>query len=97
MGDDKKPPRNCFRGGTVCYCVGRSIKRELLAELLELVSDELNLGSDDDLDGGLTGTDDASSAGGLDDLLVNQQTVLDFQSQTGDAVIWAVGFSFSSL
>ena len=84
---DKKPPRNFFRGGTVCYRVGRGFRQELLAELLELVSDELNLGSDDDLDGGLTGTDDAGSAGGLDDLLVNQQTVLDFQSQTGDAVV----------
>ena len=84
---DKNPPRNFFRGGTVCYRVGRGIRRELLAELLELVSDELDLGSDDDLNGGLTGTDNASSAGGLDDLLVNQQTVLDFQSQTGNAVV----------
>ena len=23
--DDKKPPRNFFRGGTICYRVGRSI------------------------------------------------------------------------
>ena len=45
--DDKKPPRNCFRGGTVIHCVGRSIKRILLAELLELVGHELDLGSDD--------------------------------------------------
>ena len=85
--DNKKPPRNFFRGGTVCYRVGRGFRQELLAELLELVSDELDLGSDDDLNGGLTGTDNASSAGGLDDLLVNQQTVLDFQSQTGDCPV----------
>ena len=74
---DKKPPPELLPGaGPLCHCVGRSFNRELLAELLELVGDELDLGSDNDLDGGLTGTDDASSAGGLDDLLVNQQTVL---------------------
>ena len=59
----------------------------LLCDLLELLVDELNLGSDDDLNRGLARTDNAGSAGGLNLLLVNQQTVLDFQSQTSDAVV----------
>ena len=56
-------------------------------QLLELVEDELNLRSDDDLHRGLARADNAGSTGGLDLLLVNQQAVLDFQSQTGDAVV----------
>ena len=65
---------------------GASWKRSL-SQLLELVVDELDLGSDNDLDRGLAGTDNAGSAGGLDLLLVHLITVLDFQSQTGDAVV----------
>jgi len=60
---------------------------ELLCQLLELLEHELNLGSNDDLHGVLARADNAGGAGGLDLSLVYQQTVLDFQTQAGDAVV----------
>ena len=53
----------------------------LFYELLELVSHELHLGSDDDLHGGLSGTDDAGYAGGLEGLLIHQEAILDLEAQ----------------
>ena len=67
--------------------MGHSIQLNLLCELLELFVYKLNLGSDDDLHSGLARADDTGGTGGLDLSLVDQQAVLHFQTQTGDAVI----------
>lgn len=58
----------------------------LLTELLEFVVNKVDLGADDDLDAGLAGTQNTGGTCSLDLLVVSQQTVLQFQSQTGDAV-----------
>ena len=58
-----------------------------LHEFLELVSNKLNLGADNDLNSGLARTDDAGNTSGLDLLLVYEQGVLDLEAQTGDAVV----------
>lgn len=58
-----------------------------LHEFLELVSNKLNLGADNDLNSGLARTDDAGNTSGLDLLLVYEQGILDLEAQTGDAVV----------
>ena len=59
----------------------------LLQHLLQLVINELNLGSDNDLASGLAGADNTGSTGSLNGLLVDSSAVLDLEAQTGSAVV----------
>ena len=59
----------------------------VLQHLLQLIVDELDLGSDDDLASGLAGADDTGSTGSLDGLLVDSSAVLDLKAQTSSAVV----------
>lgn len=67
--------------------VGRMRLAFSLQHLFQLVSNKLNLGSDNDLNAVLTGTDYAGNTCALDLLLIHQQAILDLHAQTGDAVI----------
>ncbi len=73
-----------------------ALPKKLFGELFKFVEYELHLGSDDDLYGGLTRTNDAGGAGGFDFLFVNQQTILNFQTQSGDTVIDAGEIFFAA-
>ena len=59
----------------------------VLQHLLQLIVDELDLGSDDDLASGLAGADNAGSTSSLDGLLVDSSAVLDLKAQTSGAVV----------
>ena len=59
----------------------------LLQHLCHFVGYELDLGANDNLNRGLRRTHYASHACSLDLLLVDERAVLDFQTQTGNAVI----------
>ena len=59
----------------------------LLQHLCHFVGYELDLGANDNLNCGLRRTHYASHACSLDLLLVDERAVLDFQTQTGNAVI----------
>ena len=62
-------------------------REEALQHLLQLIVDELNLGSDDDLASVLARADDTGSAGSLDGLLIDLVAILDVETQTGGAVV----------
>ena len=72
---------------------GRTVHPECnqntLHEFLKLIRNELYLRANDDLYSSLARTDDARNASRLDFLLVYEQGILDLQTQTGDAVIYA--------
>ena len=59
----------------------------LLQHLCHFVGYELDLGANDNLNCGLRRTHYASHACSLDLFLVDERAVLDFQTQTGNAVI----------
>ena len=59
----------------------------ILEHLCHFVGYELNLGANDDLNRSLRRAHYACNACGLDLLLVDLRAVLDFDAQTGDAVV----------
>src|SRR5699024_6366427 len=64
-----------------------SESRPLSEHLLQLIVNELHLGSDDDLAGVLAGTDNAGSTCILNGLFINSGVVVDLETQTGCAVL----------
>ena len=70
--------------------------KNALQHLLHFVSNELNLGTNDNLYRSLVGTDNARNAGGFDLLLVNFGIVFDLETKSCDAVVKACNVFFAA-
>ena len=70
--------------------------KNTLQHLLHFVSNELNLGTNDDLYRSLIRTDNARNASGFNLLLINLGVVLDFKTKSCDAVVKACNVFFAA-